>query len=131
MGHLERSGRGGVRRSLLWTATAVVAITAASCSTPTPPTEPVAGQDLAVTVTSARAELGSTATQSVTVSSVGTQTAVGEVTASVVTPPGQSIVDASGSGWTCAVASGGAEATCTNPGGVPAGTQLPLSSAAR
>ena len=125
MGHLERSGRGGVRRSLLWTATAVVAITAASCSTPTPPAEPAQGQDLAISVSRARAELGSTTTQSVTVSSVGTQTAVGQVTASVVTPPGQSIVDASGSGWTCVVASGGAEATCTNPGGVPAGTELP------
>ena len=98
MGHFERSGWGGLRRSLLWTSAAVIAITAASCSTPTPPAEPAQGQDLAISVSRARAELGSTTTQSVTVSSVGTQTAVGQVTASVVTPPGQSIVDASGSG---------------------------------
>lgn len=124
MGHFERSGRSGLRRSIFWTGAAVLAMTAASCTTPPPP-DPVAGQDLAVSVSPARAELGSTATQSVTVSSVGTQTAAGVVTASVVTAPGQAILTATGSGWSCAVASGGAEATCTNPGGVPAGTQLP------
>lgn len=125
MGRFERSGRPRVRTSLLWSSAGVIAIIAAACSTPTPPTDPVLGQDLAVTVSPGRAQLGSTATQTITVSSVGTQAAVGEVTTSVVTPPGQSIVDASGSGWTCVVAPGGAEATCTNPGGVPAGAQLP------
>ena len=47
----------------------------------------------------------------------------GPVTATVVAPPGQTVSNATGSGWTCDVVP--ASATCTNPSNVPAGTSLP------
>lgn len=86
---------------------------------------PADGVDMTIALTRSSAVLGSTVQHSATVSSVGTQPNAGAVTASVVMPPGQSIVTAEGPNWTCAVSVAADSVTCTNPDSVPVGTSLP------
>lgn len=103
---------------------ALLAVVAA-CAPMPPPPPPANGVDLTIAVTGARAEVGSTATYTATVSSVGTQDSAGTVTATIVAPPGQVLTAASGPGWDCTISGPGDSATCTNPAPVPAGTALP------
>lgn len=113
------------RRGIVVAAALAAAALLASCTPDPTPEPPREGVDLAVTMTGGRAELGTSAGYVATVNSVGTQPSAGVVTATVVAPPGQTITDATGTGWTCEVAVAADAATCTNPDAIPAGASAP------
>ncbi|MCB1256627.1 MAG: hypothetical protein KDB26_05940 [Microthrixaceae bacterium] len=118
--------RGHFRQRSIAVLSAIAALTlvAASCSEEPPPTPPATGVDLTIAVSGGRAEIDSTATYTATVSSVGTQGSTEEVSATIVSPPGQTITEADGIGWTCVVGSENDEVTCTNPSAVPSGMSM-------
>lgn len=101
----------------------LLALVAIGCSTSPEGPPPANGVDLAVAVSPARAEIGSSATYQATVWSVGTQDSTHVVTVGAVAPPGQTFWGASGPGWTCTTAP--ESVSCTNPSPVPAGTAMP------
>jgi uncharacterized repeat protein (TIGR01451 family) len=87
-----------------------------------PPTD---GEDLAVAVSDGvRATIGSPVTYRATVSNAGTVPASGPVAVTVVVPPGQTISEASGTGWSCT--NDASQATCSvDADGVDPGRALP------
>lgn len=102
------------------TALGLLAMACAPMPQPSPPTN---GPDLTIRIPNTRAVQGDQASYQAIVSSVGSVSSPGPVTATVVLPPGQTVSNVTGAGWDCDATP--QSVTCTNPSTVAAGTELP------
>jgi uncharacterized repeat protein (TIGR01451 family) len=84
----------------------------------------VAAADLSITKAAASTfAVGNNASYTLTVHNSGPQSATGTITVTDTLPAGLSYFSASGTGWTCSNSSG--TVTCTNPGPLASGANLP------
>ncbi|HST50569.1 MAG TPA: DUF11 domain-containing protein [Pyrinomonadaceae bacterium] len=85
----------------------------------------VSAADLSITKTAVTTfAVGNNAGYTLTVHNAGPQSATGTITVTDALPSGLSYVSATGTGWTCSNAGG--TVTCTNPGPLASGSNLPV-----